>query len=109
LQEFGVAHPKVAHTLMKMAELYAPEPVRAKEVEALLQRALAMREKAFGPAHRIVAETLHALGVHYQRIGRSSQAKELLTRAVNVWDNAFGVKIHTHLGSALFHLSELHT
>jgi len=106
--EYGVDHPKVAHTLSRMAELYMSEPARSKEVEALLVRALAIREKGFGPDHRIVAESLSLLGQCYQSGGKLTQAKQLFERAIGVWDNAFGVRVHTHLGSALYQLAELH-
>jgi hypothetical protein len=55
-----------------------------------------------------VAEALSALATFYHARGKVSQAQTLYERAVKVWDEAFGVRIHTHLGAALFQLSEIY-
>ena len=54
---------------------------RYAEAEPLLQRALAIREKALGPDHPDVAEVLEHLAKLYDQTGRSEEAKKLSERA----------------------------
>ena len=51
------------------------------EAEALYRRALAIREKVFGPDHAYVAETLEGLTKVCEKTGRATEAQELAARA----------------------------
>jgi hypothetical protein len=57
------------------------EQGRFDEAEELLVRALAIRERAFGPADTIIAETLDALAVCLLGAGRTADADEANSRA----------------------------
>lgn len=56
----------------------------------LAQRALAIREKKFGPNHPYVAFSLTNLGILYWKLGRLAEAEPLYKRALAIRQTAFG-------------------
>ncbi len=60
------------------------------EAEPLHKRALAIREKAFGPNHPDVASSLNGLGWLYYKQGKYDKAEPLHKRAIAIYENAFG-------------------
>jgi tetratricopeptide (TPR) repeat protein len=78
-----------ARELNKRAiELY--EAGRYSEAIPLVQRALAITEKALGPDHPDVAQSLNNLAVLYQAQGRYVEAEPLLKRSLEINEKAFG-------------------
>jgi hypothetical protein len=57
------------------------DATRYAEAEPLYQRALAIREKAFGAAHPDVGETLRDYAELLRRMGRTGESAQMLTRA----------------------------
>jgi Tfp pilus assembly protein PilF len=57
---------------------------RHAEAEPLLERALGLYERAFGPEHPSVAEALMGLGVARLGRGRAAEAEVELSRAVEI-------------------------
>jgi hypothetical protein len=70
----------IARPLDILAEL-SEKTGRTSEAEALYRRALAIREKAFGPDHPYTAETLDGLAKVCEQTGRAAEAQELSARA----------------------------
>ena len=70
---------EVASTLVNLSRAYSAlgDAARAKE---LLERALAIREAAYGPVHVTVACTLGNLVAACLDLGDAARAKELLER-----------------------------
>jgi len=56
------------------------------EAELLARRALAVREKRFGPDHPGVAKTLDVLTELCEKVGRTAEAQELSARAKSIRD-----------------------
>jgi len=63
---------------------------RYSEAEPLLQRALAIREKALGPEHPDVAASLNNLAALYDAQGQYAEAEPLYQRALAIWEKALG-------------------
>ena len=59
-----------------------------RSAKELLERALAIQEREYGPEHREVAITLTNLGNAYGSLGDAQKQKELLHRVVVVHDFA---------------------
>ena len=59
--------------LKQLGDLYLRQR-RVDDAEALFRRALAIREKEFGPVHRLVAYTLRSLADLYTNQGRLADA-----------------------------------
>jgi serine/threonine-protein kinase len=55
---------------------------RMDEAEAEYQKALAIEEKVFGPAHRETQSTLLAIANQYTTLGRNEEARQLAERVV---------------------------
>jgi tetratricopeptide (TPR) repeat protein len=60
------------------------------EAESLLQRALNLDEKALGPEHSEVFETLSNLGSAYYLEGRYQDAEPIFLRALKVGEQSLG-------------------
>ena len=76
----GDDHLDTGTSLVTLAGLYSIQR-RLTEAEALLKRALAIREKALGPSHPDTLAILGVLGPIYRALGRGAEA-ELLERRV---------------------------
>jgi tetratricopeptide (TPR) repeat protein len=73
----------VAEGLKDLGMLYHIQG-RYAEAEPFYKRALAIREKAFGPDHPNVAESLSLLAELYRAAKRETEAKELEARAARI-------------------------
>ena len=73
----------MALSLNDLAALYNAQG-RYAEAEPLYKRALAIREKALGPAHPDVATSLENMAALYRNTGRENEAKELDKRAAAI-------------------------
>jgi tetratricopeptide (TPR) repeat protein len=60
------------------------------DAEPLLQRALAILEKALGPGHPDVATSLNNLAELYRAQGTYERALPLYERALAIWEKALG-------------------
>ena len=76
-EDFGEQDPRFATTLNNLAGLYRAQ-ARYAEAEPLYKRALAIREKALGPAHPDVATSLNNLALFYREQGRNQDVERLL-------------------------------
>jgi tetratricopeptide (TPR) repeat protein len=56
----------------------------------MLERALHIREAAYGPNHPYVATTLNHLGRVLRDLGRPADAKPMLERALRIQQAAYG-------------------
>jgi tetratricopeptide (TPR) repeat protein len=61
-----------------------------RQAEPLLVRALDVREKALGPSHPDVAQSLNNLSVAYRQLGRAAEGEPLLKRAIAIKEQIFG-------------------
>lgn len=80
----GSDHVATAWTLHHLA-LTVADLGRDDEAETLLEQAAAIREEALGTS-RELAETLLALGELHDRNGRQEKARQLLRRAVDLYE-----------------------
>ena len=78
-----------------------------EETEPLLQRSLAIKEKALGPDHPSVATTLNNLAGLYESQGRYEEAEPLYQRALAIWEKALGPD-HPSVASTLNNLAALY-
>ncbi len=74
--------------LLNQAAVYLYERGRYAEAEPLQQRALALREHAFGPDHPDVAAGLNNLANLYHDQGRYAEAESLFQRALAINEHA---------------------
>jgi tetratricopeptide (TPR) repeat protein len=87
--EFGFEFAEAAR-LFNEAGIYLYERARYAEAEPLYQRALGIMEKALGPAHPNVAQSLNNLAVLYDDQGKYAEAEPLYQRALRIWEKALG-------------------
>ncbi|KAJ4161661.1 uncharacterized protein LMH87_007687 [Akanthomyces muscarius] len=63
---------------------------RLKEAEAMYERALQGKEKAWGPEHTSTLDTVNNLGVLYADQGRLQEAEAMYKRALQGYEKAWG-------------------
>ncbi|MBM4283712.1 MAG: CHAT domain-containing protein [Deltaproteobacteria bacterium] len=80
---------------------------RYQEALPLAQRALAIREKAFGPEHPHTAVVVNTLGLLYEGLGKYDQALPLLQRALKIREQVLGPE-HLDTASSLNNLAGLY-
>ena len=56
----------------------------------MLERALAIFERAYGRDHTEVAITLGSLGLAYGALGDHAKKREYITRTVKIFEGAYG-------------------
>ena len=81
--------PTWARLLNNLALAYRAQGKYA-EAEGLLERALAIREKALGASHPDVGQTLTNLANLYRDQGKYSEAEGLYKRALAIREKALG-------------------
>jgi len=79
-EKFGEQDPRFAASLNNLAELYRAQG-KYTEAEPLLQRALAIGEKALGPEHPQVATVLENYAALLRKMGRDAEADKMEARA----------------------------
>ena len=85
------ASPTVdAARLLNQAGFYLHERARYGEAEPLYERALAIVERALGPAHPLTATNLNNLAELYRAQGRLDEAEPLLQRTLAIRERALG-------------------
>jgi len=75
------------------------------DAEPLFRRSLAIREKALGPEHPLVATSLGNLAVLYRAQVRHSVAEPLFKRALTIYEKALGSE-HSSVATALNNLDD---
>jgi len=80
---------------------------RYAEAEPLYQRALRIRERAYGPDHAQVAPSLNDLAILYWCLGKYEQAEPLYRRALRIWEQSLGPD-HPQVGTSLNNLGFLY-
>ncbi len=96
----------IASLAVKLAA-YLRERGRYREVEALSQRAVRIRERILGPDHPDVAVALGGLGLLYWMLGEYDQAEPLYQRALRIQEQARGPE-HHDLAAPLNNLANLY-
>jgi tetratricopeptide (TPR) repeat protein len=76
------------------------------QVEPLYQRSLTIREKALGPEHPDVAQSLNNLAVFYAAQGQYAQAEPICQRALAIREKALGLE-HPDVAQSLNNLATL--
>jgi tetratricopeptide (TPR) repeat protein len=77
------------------------------EAQASLERSLAIREKALGPDHPNVAQSLHNLALLYYAQGAYDKAEPLYQRSLAIQEKAFGPD-HPDVAASLHNLALLY-
>jgi tetratricopeptide (TPR) repeat protein len=77
--ELGEDHPDVATSLNNLAQLHMARS-RYLEAAPLLERSLAIQEKALGAEHAVLGRTLTLLGEVYRHLGREDALFEVEAR-----------------------------
>ncbi len=70
-------------------------------------RALAISEKALGPEHPDVAQSLNNLAALYQTQGHYAEAEPLYQRSLAIWEKALGTE-HPNVATSLNNLAGLY-
>jgi tetratricopeptide (TPR) repeat protein len=89
INPWGFEFPKAAE-LLNHAGFYLYERARYTDAAPLLERALAIREKALGPEHPDVANSLNNLTDLYEAQGQYAKAEPLYQRALTIHEKALG-------------------
>ena len=99
-------HPDCAQSLNNLATLYEKQG-RHADSEPLFQRALAIYEKAAGPAHPAVATLLNNLGQVDKVQGRYGDAEPLIMRSLAIREKQLGPD-HPDVARSLNNLADLY-
>lgn len=89
MERFGLETDFAARLLNKAGVLLR-ELARYAEAEPLLERALGIRERAFGAEHPDTALSLNNLALLYDSQGRYAEAEPLFERALGIYRRALG-------------------
>ena len=92
----------MAQTLTNFGNAYGDLGDHAKSRD-VLERALAIKERAYGRDHPDVAITLGNLGMAYGELGDAAKKREYVTRTLKIFEGAYGPD-HPH---ATFYREEL--
>ena len=98
---------EAAAYLLNQSGYYLDHRAQYAEAEPLLDRALAIREKALGPDHPSTATSLNNLAVLYDDQGRYAEAEPLYQRALAIDEKALGPD-HPGTATDLSNLGELY-
>jgi CHAT domain-containing protein/tetratricopeptide (TPR) repeat protein len=77
------------------------------DAESLFLRALAIRERLFGPNHQDVGHVVNGIALLYKEQGRYREAETFYKRALAIAEQKFGPD-HRHVGTALNNLAALY-
>jgi class 3 adenylate cyclase/tetratricopeptide (TPR) repeat protein len=86
---YGVVSEKAVR-LFDLIGRYLLERGRLQEAKPLLDRALSIGERAFGPEHPSVARTIHNLGVYELYHARYEEAQPILQHALAIRERVLG-------------------
>ena len=97
---------EAGYVLFKMG-FYLYDRAAYTQAEPLYQRALDIREKALGPEHPNVAQSLNNLAELYRTQGQYAQAEPLYQRALGIREKALGPE-HPDVATSLNNLAALY-
>src|SRR5262245_241521 len=106
IDEYGFDFSE-ASKMLTQAGMYLYERAMYTEAEPLIQRALAIKEKALGPEHPSVAATLNHLAELYQEQSKYEEARPLYNRSLAINEKALGAE-HPSVATTLNNLAELY-
>jgi tetratricopeptide (TPR) repeat protein len=86
VKKFGEESEPVAEVLDRLARLGHDE----EEAIALLERALAIREKVHGPVHPTIAANLHDIGINRLTVHKYRDAEAAYKRAIAIMEQVSG-------------------
>jgi tetratricopeptide (TPR) repeat protein/transcriptional regulator with XRE-family HTH domain len=89
LQEYGLSFPEAAR-LLNEAAAYLTAHAEYGQAEALLQKALSIRQHLLEPLHPDTALTLNDLGMLYLTQGKYQQSEPLLQKALTIRTQVLG-------------------
>src|SRR5262249_5925986 len=96
---------QLAFVLKNLGDVYLRRH-RDHDAESLLRRALAIREKEFGPVHELVAYTLNSLANVYFNQSRLADAEALYQRALAIEEKTLGPN-HSEVAAVLSNLARI--
>jgi CHAT domain-containing protein/Tfp pilus assembly protein PilF len=87
--EEGIEHPDLAQILVTLAWIHRlrGEP---EFTLPMLERALAIRQKAFGPEHLAVADSLNQVGLYWWNLGHYSTAEAFNQKVLEIREKSLG-------------------
>lgn len=106
LQEYGLAFPEAARLLNEAAS-YLTAHAEYTQAEALLQKALSIRQHLLEPLHPDAALTLNDLGMLYLTQGKYQQSEPLLQKALAIRTQVLGPE-HRDTATGLNNLALLY-
>jgi tetratricopeptide (TPR) repeat protein/transcriptional regulator with XRE-family HTH domain len=106
LQEYGLSFPESAR-LLNAAATYLTAHAEYAQAEALLQKALTIRQRLLEPLHPDTALTLNDLGMLYLTQGKYQQAEPLLQKALTIRTQVLGSE-HPDTATGLNNLALLY-
>ena len=106
INRWGFEFPEAAR-LLNNAGSYMSQRGNYTEAEPLLERSLAIWEKALGPEHPDVAQNLNNLALLYHAQGRYEKAEPLLERSLAIWKKSLGPE-HPDVAQSLNNLANLY-
>ncbi|XP_038069348.1 nephrocystin-3-like [Patiria miniata] len=88
---FDSLPPDVGGTLLNLAKCHVRNPNKTpEEVQATYQRAIDIRENAYGRNHHEVAQVLMTYGAYMQRLEKTEQALDMYLEALDIFMVAYG-------------------
>jgi tetratricopeptide (TPR) repeat protein/predicted Ser/Thr protein kinase len=105
LLESGGSEQTQAQVLNSLGFLYDSQG-KYEEAVAQHRRALALKEKLYGPSNERVTDSLDNLGLALSELGRYEEGEKYLRRALEIDEKAFGSE-HPELLAALNNLGSL--
>ena len=106
LQEYGLSFPEAAR-LLNEAATYLTAHAEYAQAEALLQKALSIRQHLLEPLHPDTALTLNDLGMLYLTQGKYQQSEPLLQKALTIRTQVLGSE-HRDTATGLNNLALLY-
>ena len=91
----------------RLGDLYSDQG-KMKEAEDMYLRALAGKEKAWGPAHTSTLDIVNNLGILYSEQGKMKEAEDMYRRALTGYEQAWG-PAHTSTLSTVNNLGILYS
>ena len=105
IEQWDMRFPE-AERLLYQTGCYLRDRAQYTQAEALLKRALALREELLGPKHPEVATAIDSLASAYFEQGKYLQAESLYQQALPIREQAFGPE-HPEVAKSLNMLAHL--
>lgn len=106
-QTLDPEHPLIAFVFHNLAIHYYREQQKQEQIEPLLLKARAIREKVLGADHPDLGSTLYWLALYYSSQHQNTQAQPLFERALTIREQALGL-LHPRTIECLLRLADLY-